>query len=312
MKNEKIFITGGAGYLGVELIKRLHPDNEITIFSRNQESHKRVQNEFPKVRTIQGDIKDEAALHAALSGHTIAIFAGSLKRIDEVEKNVHEATRIIVDGAINARNAAVKNNLKAAFFISSDKSRMPTTLYGAMKLIAGESFIINAEQEKTKLNTIVCGNIINSTGSVIPLIWNAIKNKTTLTLFGEEMTRFMMDPDQVLHCITLGLDKTGHNIIPNLHAHKVKDLFEIYEEEFGLSWKLGNPRTSEKIHEQMISPYELGRTTFDASANIFFTHYKELSQNPSLDAKVNSYDYLLTKEDLRNYLKLRSFFKPND
>jgi len=312
MRNEKIFITGGAGYLGTELIRRLYKDNSITIFSRNISNHQKLKTEFPDVVCIEGDIRNYEAINKAMVGHTVAIFAGSVKRIDEVDKNPLESSHIIIDGAINSRNAAIYNKLKVAVFISSDKSRNSTTLYGAMKFIAGESFIINAEGEETKLNSIICGNIVNSTGSVIPLIWNAIHNKTALTLYGEHMTRFMMDPDEVLTCITEGYEKTGYNIIPNLKSHKVKDLFDLYAEKFGLIWKIGQPRIAEKVHEQMISLYEIPRTLYEDQKNIYFTHYKDISP-VILDAKttrISSEQNLITKDELRTYLQKYNYFMP--
>lgn len=310
MKNETILITGGAGYLGSKLIERLYKDNRITVYSRDAKKHKELKERFPKLRCIQGNIGDETLLAKALKGHTVAIFAASIKRIEEVDKNVKEASRNIIDGALNSRNAAIKNKLKAAFFISTDKSRMPTTLYGAMKLIAGEAFIANAEMEKTKLNTIVCGNIINSTGSILPLIWSALEKNTTLSLFGKEMTRFLMTPEEVLAAISLGMDKTGYNIIPKLRSFKVKDLFEIYEKKFGLMWKLGEPRLGEKIHEQMISPHELPRTTFDKKHNTFLIHYRIQNQKQPVKDVGRSDKNLISKKALEQYLKKNNFFKP--
>jgi len=66
-----------------------------------------------------------------------------------------------------------------------------------MKFVAGEAFIVNAEESNVKLSTIIYGNVMNSTGSIIPLIWNAINNKYPLTLYSEEMTRFMISTAQV-------------------------------------------------------------------------------------------------------------------
>lgn len=310
MKNEKILITGGAGYLGGKLIEMLYKDNRITIYSRDAEKQKNLKKLYPKLVCTTGDITDEKMLAKALAGHTVAIFAASIKRIEEVDQHVKEASRNIIDGALNSRNGAIKNKLKAAFFISTDKSRMPTTLYGAMKLIAGEAFIANAEMEKTKLNTIVCGNIINSTGSILPLIWNAIERNSTLTLFGKEMTRFIMTPEEVLAAIALGMDRTGYNIIPKLRSFKVKDLFEIYEKKFGLMWNLGGPRLGEKTHEQMISPHELARTTFDKKHNTFFIHYKIQNQKQSIKDVGSSDTSLISKKSLEQYLKKNNFFKP--
>ncbi len=311
MKNEKIFITGGAGYLGTELVKRLYADNEITIFSRDEAKHYYLKKQFPKVNCVIGDIRNFDLLNESMKGHTIGIFAASLKQIEAVDQNVEESIEIIIRGAINSRKAAIRNNLKAATFISSDKSRMATTLYGAMKFVAGESFIVNAEKEETKLSSVIYGNVMNSTGSVIPLIWNSIDKKYPLKLYGEDMTRFMIDADSAIDCIEVALTCTGYNIIPNIKSFKVKDLFEIYAEKFGLRWENGTPRISEKNHEQMISPHEASRVKFDREKGLYFIHYSKIFNEVTLPSVgLSSENCLLSKKELQEYLEKNNYFKP--
>ena len=178
-----------------------------------------------------------------------------------MDQNVEESVKVLVDGAINSRRAAEDNNFEAACFISSDKSRAATTLYGAMKFVAGESFIVNAENSNVRLSTAIYGNVINSTGSIIPLIWDSINKKYPLTLYSEQMTRFVIDIEGAMNLIEQGLKVTGYNVIPNLKSFKIKDLFEIYNEEFNLEYILGTPRISEKLHEMMISKEETTKNT---------------------------------------------------
>ena len=312
IKNEKIFITGGAGFLGHELIKRFYNHNEITVFSRDEAKHYYLKKKFPKVHCIIGDVRNYDLLNESMRGHTIGIFAASLKQIEAVDQNVEEGLQVIVIGAINSRKAAIKNNLKAATFISSDKSRMATTLYGAMKFVAGEAFIVNAEKEKTKLSSVIYGNVLNSTGSIIPLIWDSIKNKYELSLFGEDMTRFMITAEKAVDSIELALQHTGYNIVPNLKAFKVKDLFEIYEEEFGMKWKIGKPRISEKAHEQMFSPHEVARIKHLKEDDSFLIHYKDIYDEIrgfSTDG-LSSQNSLVSKKELKEMLIKYNYFKP--
>lgn len=313
IKNEKIFITGGAGYLGKNLVKRFYANNEITIFSRDESKHYYLKKQFPKIKCVIGDIRNKELLRKAMRGHTIAIFTASLKQIEAVDQNPHEALRIIVDGAFNSKETAIDNSLKAATFISTDKSRAPTTLYGAMKFVGGEAFIVNAEEEKTLLSSVIYGNVLNSTGSIIPLIWDSIRNNYELTLYGEEMTRFMVEIEEAIDCIEYALETTGHNIIPNLKAFKVKDLFEIYQEKFGLTWKLGQPRISEKLHEQMIAPLERNRAYFDAEKNIYLMHYKNIYNSTELpEGGLSSENCLVSKEELQDLLAKHNYYKPEN
>lgn len=311
MKNEKIFITGGAGFLGQKMVKRYYDHNEITIFSRDEAKHYYLKKQFPKVNCIIGDVRNFDLLERSMKGHTIGIFAASLKQIEAVDQNVEEGLEVIVHGAINSRRAAVNNNLKAATFISSDKSRSATTLYGSMKFVAGESFIINAEKEVTKLSAVIYGNVLNSTGSIIPLIWDSLANNYELSLYGQKMTRFMIDVEKAVDCIEEALNHTGVNIIPNIKSFAVKDLFEIYAEKFGLKWKLGKPRISEKIHEHMFSSYEISRTTYMKDKDMYLMHYKNIyNELPTTKDGLSSEDCLISKKELAELLEEHNYFKP--
>tara|TARA_R100000988_G_C3930296_1_gene131061 strand:- start:124 stop:753 length:630 start_codon:yes stop_codon:yes gene_type:complete len=208
--------------------------------------------------------------------------------------------------------------MKAACFISSDKSRAATTLYGSMKFIAGESFIVNAERSNVKLSCAIYGNVLNSTGSIIPLIWDSINRNYPLTLYSNKMTRFMIDIEDAMNLIEKGLNVSGYNVIPNLKSFLVKDLFEIFAEEFGLEYKVGEPRISEKLHEIMIAEEESPRTYYDKMDDVYYMHYENMAKDSvkvlhneaeTINNKFGSDDVIISKNDLRHMLKKYNYFK---
>jgi UDP-glucose 4-epimerase len=310
MKNKKIFITGGAGYLGRNIIKRYYNDNEITIYSRDEAKHYYLKKEFPKINCFIGDVRNYDLMRRAAEGHNIGIFAASLKQIEAVDQNVEEGVKVIVDGAINSRRVAEEVGMEAACFISSDKSRAATTLYGAMKFVAGEAFIVNAEISKVRLSTAIYGNVLNSTGSVIPLIWDAIKKGYKLKLYSPQMTRFMIDIEQAIDLIERGLKVSGYNVIPNLKSFKIQDLFEIFAEQYGLQYDLGQPRISEKLHEMMVSKEEVPRTVYNLEHDTYYMHYKNTHEGKFEWEEFTSDITVVTKKELQLILENYNYFKP--
>lgn len=308
MNNEKIFITGGAGFLGRNLIKRLYNNNEITVYSRDEAKHYYMKKEFPLVNFVIGDIRNRDLLIRKSKNHTIGIFAASLKQIEACDENYEEASRVIIDGAFNSRIAAEENNFKSACFISSDKSRAATTIYGAMKYVAGEGFI--SGKSDCNLTTAIYGNVTNSTGSIIPLIWNSIGNKKDIFLYNENMTRFLLDVDDAIELILKSVNYSGCNIIPVAKSFRVKDLFDIFVDEFGLKYSTTTPRTGEKIHEIMASSEELRRMEFIEGDNLYILHpQKNLDSLNFLNNEYSSRDHCLNKNELYEYLKNKNFYK---
>lgn len=313
IKDKRIFITGGAGYLGSNIVKRYYNDNEITIYSRDEAKHYYLKKEYPKVKCIIGDVRNFDLMKRVSKNQDLGIFTASLKQISAVDQNYEESVRVIIDGAINSRRCAEENEMKAACFISSDKSRAATTLYGAMKFVAGELFIVNAEQSSTMLSSAIYGNVSNSTGSIIPLIWNSIHKNYKLTLYSDKMTRFILDVERAIDVIENALKLNGYNVIPNAKSFFIKDLFEIYQEKFGLKFIIGEPRISEKIHEIMIAKEELPRTYYSKDTDNYLMHYCDIQKDNMVgkfkNDEFNSGDYTYSKKELIEILEKSNYYK---
>lgn len=307
MKNKRIFITGGAGYLGKNLIERLYNDNEIVCYSRDEAKHYLLKKKYPKIKCVVGDIRNLNRLIRESKDCNVGIFTASLKQISACDENTTEAIDTIINGAVNSRIAAEDNNFESACFVSSDKACAATTIYGACKFVAEQSFIVN--NSNVPLVSCRYGNVTNSTGSIIPLIKHALENKYKLNLYSEEMTRFMLSIDDAINLILDSMQNFSHaTVIPNINSFKIKDLFDIYKEKFGLEYSITSPRVGEKIHEVMISEEEAFRT--EKNNNYFIISPTKTSANPVnfINKEFSSRDYTISKSELEKVLSKSNFY----
>lgn len=269
-ENKTIVITGGAGFLGKGLIQKIIPYNpkEIRILSRDEAKHFNCQQQFsnhPLLTFILGDRKDHAALLYATKDANIVIDAGAHKRIDMMESNVQECIKTNIDGTLNVFNACIANNVAKALFISTDKSASPINIYGACKFVSEKIFTnYDYRRIKTQFSVVRYGNVLHSTGSVIPFFVEKIQKGEPLTLTDPRMTRFIISLDEAIDLIFTALKYSagGDIFVKKLPALTILDLIETLKKHYHGN----NPivvtgiRPGEKLHETLINDSEAYRT----------------------------------------------------
>lgn len=270
-KNRTILITGGTGYLGQALTEQIlkQRPKSIRIFSRDEVKHHKFQERFnnSKIRNFLGDIRDYPRLVKATKEVDIIIHAAALKRLDLLEYNVDESIKTNIIGTLNVVNACLENNVKKAVLISTDKACSPVNTYGACKFVSERIFTesnFNKGDKRTIFTTVRYGNVLESTGSVIPFFCNRIKNKDTIPLTDHRMTRFIISPKEAVELVFDAIKYSigGEIFVPILPSFKITDLIEILQEKYQSNSKVKiiGLRPGEKIHELMINNSEVPRT----------------------------------------------------
>jgi UDP-N-acetylglucosamine 4,6-dehydratase/UDP-glucose 4-epimerase len=223
-----------------------------------------------KIRFIIGDIRDKSRLQHALEGVDIVFHAAALKHVPVIEHNPFEAINTNVIGTQNVISACLEEDVDISVGIGTDKAVSPLNTYGATKLLMEKLFVtannhMNPDRHKTKFIALRYGNVLGSSGSVIPKFVEQIKNGKKITITDPSMTRFSISMNEALNFI-LGAASSGKS--SEVHIPKLK-AYTIDEVKLALMEILGNTgeekipvRQGEKFHEILISKDEM-RTTLE-------------------------------------------------
>ena len=274
-ENKKILITGGTGSLGRALTKKLLAEkvNQIIIFSRNENKQVTMQSEFSdnRLKFLIGDIRDLSRLQRALEGIDIVFHAAALKHVPIVEHNPLEAINTNVIGSRNVLEASISENVDVVVGVGTDKAVSPLNTYGVTKLLMEKLFTtasnyLDVDKHKTKFISLRYGNVLGSSGSVIPKFIQQIKSKQKITITDPEMTRFSITMDEALDFIldSAMSGKGSEVFIPKLRAYKIDDVKTALQELISNTGDERIPvRQGDKFHETLINPDEM-RTTLES------------------------------------------------
>jgi UDP-N-acetylglucosamine 4,6-dehydratase len=271
-ENKTVLITGGTGSLGQALTKRLLTLDvkAIRIFSRNESKQIEMESNFDdkRIRFFLGDIRDLDRLSRATEDVDYVFHAAALKHVPKIEYNPFEAIKTNVIGSQNVIEACINANVEKAICVGTDKAVSPLNTYGATKLLMEKLFItannyLNPNKHKTKFIALRYGNVLGSSGSVIPKFIEQINKKNKLSLTDVNMTRFSIMMDEALDFI-LKSTKVGNGseiFVPKLRSYSILDvknaLTQILDDtgydEIGI-------RPGEKLHEILINADEMRYT----------------------------------------------------
>lgn len=271
-EGKKILITGGTGSLGQALTRRLLKMriDTIRIFSRNENNQVRMESELKddRLRFFVGDVRDYPRLVRALEGVDIVFHAAALKHVPVIEYNPFEAIKTNIIGTQNVINASLENNVEIAVGVGTDKSVAPLNTYGATKLLMEKLFVtadnyLDMKKHRTKFIALRYGNVLGSSGSVVPKFIEQIKKKEKITLTDPNMTRFSITMNEALDFIleSTKLGSGSEIFVPKLRAYSIIDLKNALTELYGKTKEeYMGIRAGEKLHEVLINQDELRYT----------------------------------------------------
>ena len=284
---DRMLIFGGTGSLGKTLIAHFIGNYEVYVFSRDEAKHVAIKQMYPAVKSLIGDIRDRDAVVAAMLRvkPQIVINAAALKNVPEVEEVPMEGIKTSLIGTENVTVAArmmvgmnstgLRPTLPIKILtVSTDKACHPVNSYGMAKALQ-ERLHIRSNGDGLVCNAVRYGNVLESRGSLIPLIKEKFKNDESVCITHPDMTRFFLTLDSSVELIKTALDDNegGKTFIPQIRSARIADVVDVFRRHYGRDDSkvtVGSIRPGEKIDEVLISREELLRT--EKQCQVYVVH----------------------------------------
>ncbi len=253
----RVFVTGGAGFLGraiLRQVKRGDLDWEVTAYSRDETLQDLAKGKYPFARYILGDVRDLERLKLAMGGHDWVIHAAAEKYIPEAELNAADCIAVNVGGAENVMVAARDVGVQRVVGISTDKAVQPVNTYGMTKAVMERLFQEEQQYHQAPAFTLVrYGNVVGSTGSVIPIFRRQYEETGKVRVTNPNMTRFWMGVDEAIGFIRIALSEvnSGSIVIPSARAMTLVDVAKAATKD-DVEIELIGERPGEKKHELLV------------------------------------------------------------
>jgi len=283
------------------------------------------------VRFVLADIRDVKKLSRVTQGIDYIFHTAALKHVVLCERSPFEAVQTNIHGVQNIVSAAIDNNVEKVIFTSSDKAVNPTNVMGTSKLM-GERLITAANSSNFADNTVFAstrfGNVLGSSGSVIPIFQKQIEKGGPVTLTDTEMTRFVMSIEEAAKLVigSAEIAKGGEVFITKMPVIRIKDLATVMIHELAPQYgyhpddikiiEIG-VKPGEKLYEELMSNEETRRAVELDKYFSVLPAFRGLYQDRTYDyenlvSKQVTDPYVSADQDFMDLDTLRDFLISNN
>ena len=276
-----MLVTGAGGSIGAELcrqIARVGPkllvlveNSENALFEIRRELEE--ERHFARAASVLADCKDATRVREVFEEYSpsVVFHAAAYKHVPLMEENPVEAVRNNAVATRIVAAAAGEAGVERFVLVSTDKAVSPSTVMGASKALA--EWAVEAAQNRwkgTRYASVRFGNVLGSSGSVVPIFRRQIAKGGPVTVTDSRMTRYFMTiPEAVQLIIRSGELATGGEVfvlemgdpvkIVDLAANMIR--LAGYEPDVDIAIEVVGRRPGEKIHEELFNPGERPQPT---------------------------------------------------
>jgi FlaA1/EpsC-like NDP-sugar epimerase len=276
LRGRTVLVTGAGGSIGAELCRQiarvgakrlvLVENSENALFEIARELEE--ERHFARIASVLADCKDATRMREVFDEQrpSVVFHAAAYKHVPLMEENPVEAVRNNAVATRIVAAAAGESGVERFVLVSTDKAVSPATVMGASKALA--EWAIEAAQNRwkgTRYASVRFGNVLGSSGSVVPIFRRQIAQGGPVTVTDEKMSRYFMTiPEAVQLIIRSGELSTGGEVFVLEMGDPVKILdlarnmirLAGLEPEVDIAVEIIGRRPGEKIHEELFNPGE--------------------------------------------------------
>ena len=310
IKNKTILITGAGGSIGSETVRQcikfnakkliLLDHSEYNLYQIEQE----VSHKTDAVCVMQSIVNKEQ-LQKTFETHKpqIVIHAAAYKHVPMVEANIEEGILNNVIGTKNCIDVAIEHHVEKFILISTDKAVRPTNVMGTTKRIC-ELYAQNSNGNGTDIVAVRFGNVLGSSGSVIPKFKKQIEKGHNITVTHPDITRyFMLIPEACELVLQAGaIGKGGEIFILDMgEPIKIVDLAKKMIELSGredIEIEFSGLRTGEKLYEELLIDESDIHTEYESITVAAPSHYNIEQLTEDINTLIHSDDKLVQLKNI--------------
>lgn len=337
IRNKVVLVTGAGGSIGSELCRQIRSQrparlillelSEAALYSIHQALTTRGSDrDATEIVPLLGNVRDLEAMHAIIREHGVhSVFhAAAYKHVPLVEENPFEAIANNVFGTLALVQAALGSSVESFVFISTDKAVRPTNIMGASKRLA--ELVIQAHaleagkqpsgaRARIKFCMVRFGNVLDSSGSVVPLFRRQVRAGGPVTVTHPDVTRYFMTiPEAVQLVLQAGvLSESGDVCVLDMgEPVKIVDLarkiirlsgFSVRDEATptgDIAIEFVGLRPGEKLHEELL----IGRDVFPTDHPKIMRAREEVVPWGDLEPELDALRQAIDRRDTRGAIRV--------